>query len=245
MKRFTTTLAIIAIAIAAVAQDSNDDVSTLFGGKGDKKDISHGGYGGIMLNYTTINDQDALTIGARGAWVIDHSFGIGLGGYGFMADPKQDIYLENKEYSISGGYGGLILEPIIAGKFPVHLSFPVLIGAGGIAYTHNWQHYNDEPNYNNNTTLEQIMDNEYNDDNDYQTQYESSDAFFVVEPGVELEFNMLKFLRIALTASYRYTSNINMAYKLPNPNAPDPNIIGSQDMLNGYNFGMALKFGKF
>ena len=36
------------------------------------------------------------------------------------------------------------------------------------------------------------------------------DAFFVIEPAVELEFNLARFFRLAATVSYRYTSDINL-----------------------------------
>lgn len=211
------------------AQESDNDFKTLFGGKGDH---SNGGYGAIMVNYSNIADRDALLIGGRGAWIIDHNFGFGIGGYGFMTDPKTDPYLTDpitglpQKYQIAGGYGGLLFEPIIGAKRPVHLSFPILIGAGGIAYTKHWE----------NTDWE-------NSDHDYKNTYEDSDAFFVLEPGVEVEFNMLKFFRIALSASYRYTSNINLNYKTPG--VGEPTRIGEKDMLRGMNYGIALKFGKF
>ena len=230
MKRLISTFLFLAIIISVSAQESNN-VKTLFGGN---KDQSNGGYGAIMVGYSQIWDKDAILIGARGGWIINHNFALGMGGYGFMTDPQTDPYIQdaitgqNTKYQITGGYGGLLFEPIVGAKMPVHLSFPILIGAGGIAYTKHWENTDwDNPDY------------------DYQNTYEDSDAFFVLEPGVELEFNMLKFFRIALSASYRYTSNINLSYKDMRDPKPDPNIIGTQDMLRGMNYGIALKFGKF
>ena len=120
----------LALCLASFAQASDDEMATIFGRSGDH---SHGGYGAITLSYTTINKKDAMTIGGRGVWIIDHNFGIGMGGCGFITEPQMDLILE-EEYQINGGYGGLILEPIIGAKKPIHLSFPVLIGAGGVSY---------------------------------------------------------------------------------------------------------------
>jgi hypothetical protein len=133
--------------------------------------------------------------------------------------------VKGEEYQISGGYGGFILEPIIGAKSPVHLSFPVLIGAGGVAYSRHWQ---DEDHY----------------DSKNRT-HEDSDAFFVLEPGVELEFNMVKFFRLGLSVSYRHTSEIKLRYKDGTPGAPNPNKIGSTSKLRGLSYGIVLKFGKF
>ncbi|MCU4175484.1 hypothetical protein [Carboxylicivirga sp. N1Y90] len=228
MKKLIFSLTFILCAGLLHAQESDNDVQTLFSGKGGEK--SNGGYGAVMVGYSNIADRDAILIGGRGAWIIDHNFAIGMGGYGFITDPKTDPFILNdgqpQKYQITGGYGGLLFEPIIGAKKPIHLSFPILIGAGGVAYTKHWE----------NTDWE-------NSDHDYQNTYEDSDAFFVVEPGVEVEFNMLKFFRIALSASYRYTSNINLDYK--NPGIGEPTRIGEKDMLRGMNYGIALKFGKF
>ncbi len=228
MKRILTAIIILA-SLGMQAQENDNEVKTLFGSK---KDHSNGGYGAIMVNYGQIGNKDAILIGGRGGWIIDHNFTIGMGGYGFFTDPATDPYIMEdgipQKYQIAGGYGGLLFEPIVGAKHPVHLSFPILVGAGGIAYTKHWE----------NTDWE-------NSDYDYANTYEDSDAFFVLEPGVEVEFNMLKFFRIALSASYRYTSNINLSYKDSNSNKPEPNIIGSQDMLRGMNYGIAFKFGKF
>lgn len=196
------------------AQENTNEVRTIFGSSEDK---SNGGYGALMVNYGRVMERDAIVIGGRGAWVIDHNFGLGMGGYGFMTDPKMDLFL-GEEYQVSGGYGGLIFEPIIAAKSPVHLSIPILIGAGGIVYNQHWQ------------------ENDYEEDFE---SYEDSDAYFVLEPGVEVEFNMLKFFRLGLSVTYRYTSNIHLNYKSSDM------AIGGEDMLRGFNYGIVMKFGKF
>ncbi|TLX76482.1 hypothetical protein E9993_06225 [Labilibacter sediminis] len=219
MKKIITILAGILITSLSFAQEpqNNDEIKTIFNSSSER---SNGGYGALMFNYSKIAQRDALLMGAKGGWVINHSFTLGAGGYGFITEPKDDPVL-NKDYEFAGGYGGLLLEPIVGAKKPVHLSFPILIGAGGIAYITDYYH----------------GDYEYSD----QT-YEDSDAFFVVEPGIEIEFNMVKFMRVAITGSYRYTSNINLNYKTPLDNN---SAIGSKDMLCGWNVGMAFKFGKF
>ena len=88
---------------------------------------------------------------------------------------------------IAGGYGGLFFEPIIMPKYPVHISVPVLVGVGGVAYAI------------------------YNDNHDYNDNFvEDSEVFLVLEPGIELEFNFTKFFRFAITGTYRLTSDITL-----------------------------------
>lgn len=211
----TGLLLIFILAISfAKAQDSyqNNEIRTLF-----SKNQSNGGYGAFTMSYSKIGGYDALVTGGRGAFIFDHALAIGLGGYGFVNNLNYDYHNPGssstlRNLSLAGGYGGFIIEPIIAGKSPVHLSFPILIGGGGVALVdmYNWDYRgNPHPGY------------EY----DY-------DAFFVIEPAVELEFNMARFFRLAAAVSYRYTSDIQLQQT-------------EKDALRGFNYGLTFKFGKF
>lgn len=186
-------------------QEDENEIQTIF-----SKRKSNGGYGAISIAYSEIDNKDAIIMGARGGWIINHSFAVGLGGYGFANDINYDNIFENDlNYNLAGGYGGLFLEPIIAPKLPVHISLPILFGMGGIAYVehhNNWDHW-------------------------WSTD-DRSDVFWVIEPAIELEFNVTRHLRMAATASYRFTSNIDMLYTNP-------------DILEEVTAGLVFKFGKF
>lgn len=171
-----------------------------------------GGYGALSIGYTQINGRDAILMGGRGEWIIGHGFGLGVGGYGFVNDPVYNAS-EDLNYSLAGGYGGFVLEPIIMGWFPVHLSLPILIGAGGVASTSYSADWYDPYEY-------------------WDGYLEDATAFFVAEGGVELEFNLVRFLRLSLFGTYRYTTDIIME------NTPT-------DALRGWNYGITFKFGSF
>lgn len=215
MKNITRTTTPILLAISLLwagnltAQaERPDEYKTIFGSD---NHISHGGYGALMINYTEIDNRDAILIGAKGGWLIDHRFTIGLAGYGIASDLKYPDKYSIESVNLVGGYGGLLLEPVFAPNYPVHVSFPVIIGAGGMAYVSSY--YDD-----------------YHDDWDGEVY--SSDAFFVLEPGVEIEFNMVRFMRLCIGASYRYTSTLDL-YNTP------------PDIFDGFNYGLSFKFGKF
>lgn len=214
MKRNLILIVMMLGAIILHAQDNKntEEYRTLFG----SDEITHGGYGGLAINYSQIDGKDALLVGARGGWIINHGIAIGLGGYGFANEMKYQKTIEgiNDKYTLAGGYGGLLIEPIIGGNWPVHVSIPVLIGAGGVAYINNY-YYSDDLN-----------------SDDCHHRSEDADAFFVIEPGIELELNMVKFMRLAIGGYYRYTSDLELA---------DTN----SDILNGFSAGVTLKFGKF
>jgi hypothetical protein len=61
---------------------------------------------------------------------------------------------------------------------------------------------------------------------------EEATAFFAAEFGAEMEFNLVRFFRLALFGSYRYTSDIRMA-GIPT------------NALRGWSAGMTFKFGSF
>jgi len=201
----------------AIAQEEKpqNEMRTLFGNN-DK--ISHGGYGALLINYSQFDDKDVVLVGGRGGWIINHGITLGIGGYGFANQISyNDLTLGDQNYDkvfLSGGYGGLLVEPIIFPMKPVHISIPVLIGAGGAAYV-NEAFYNNQNN---------------NQDWNYYTI--QSSAFFVLEPGIEIEFNVVKFMRIGLGGYYRYTSGLNLEKT-------------GEHIMDGFSAGLSLKFGKF
>jgi hypothetical protein len=109
------------------SNDNNEQIKTLT----DNNKRSNGGYGGFSIGYTRIdNHYNGAIIGGKGAWIINHCFGIGGAGYGYANYNSPNV---NFFKVIAGGYGGLLLEPIFWGTHVVNLSIPLIIGAGGIS----------------------------------------------------------------------------------------------------------------
>ncbi len=190
---------------------------TLIGGD---QEMSHGGWGAPSIHYTRVLDQDALLVGARGGWIINHRFTLGLAGHGLVTDVSNTDYdrylvdngtvLRNRSRFFMG-YGGLLLEPVIAYRSPIHISLPILIGAGGCGYGYNsdWPH-----------------------EFDPYTWQDDAQAFFVVEPGIEMEMNIIPLVRVGVGASYRYTSDVTLPAT-------------AKDALHGFNAGVTIKVGCF
>ncbi len=218
MKKLTYSILAILISINICYSQSeekkqrikDDEIKTIFG-----RNRSNGGYGAFSITYSEIDRKNAIQFGGRGAWIIDHSLAIGFGGTGFLNDYNYDAILD-QNVNLAGGYGGLYIEPILAPRFPFHISFPILLGVGGIAYTTD--NSNDHPLHN---------------------YIEDTDVYLIAEPGVELEFNILRYFRIALGAYYRYTSDIHLQYV----DTGEP--FADKDILRGFSTGIIFKFGKF
>jgi len=165
-----------------VKKESKPKMETLF-----QNQKSIGAYLGISMGYTTVENQDAVIAGTRIMVIANNYLGIGFGGKGFISNPST-LYYEDASYSVSyidhaGGYGGLYLEPIILGLKPVHVSAPILVGAGAV-----------------------VCDQRFSD---HTLDYNLTSVFFTVEPGLDIELNIARWFRISLGASYRFTSKID------------------------------------
>ncbi len=200
----------------SIAQDSTEvsnstttddyQIKTIFG-NGHK---STGGFGAFMLSVADINGQEALLVGGRGGFVINHNMSFGIGGYGLTTP----VYFDNlnNDYTLEMGYGGVYVEPTIGSRMPIHVSFPVLIGVGGAAIVDNDHVFGDD-DYDNNDVL-------------------ISEAFFIVEPGVNLEFNLTKFLRLGVGATYSYHDKLRSQ-------------LLDDALKNTWSYNFTMKIGRF
>ena len=227
MKISRITLIAVSLILAATlfAQDDSNEMRTLFKKSPDKK-MDNGGYGSFSIGYSQIDNKDALILGGRAAWLADHKFALGIAGYGFFNSLEKTNVPDddNSQYFLTGGYGGLFFEPIVLPNHPVHVSFPIILGVGGISavQANNWKDYNDSDNY-----------------------YTDTDFFLVAEPGIDIEFNIIKFFRISVGASYRFTNGVNLQYKYLDPNYNEQVINIDKDALDSFSFNLSFKFGWF
>lgn len=213
-------------SVWAQSEEINKPMKTIFSNSDGS--VQHGGYFGLVLGYSTIDDKGAVEAGARLAWVINHRFALGFTGKGFYNDLDKSNGINNADYNLAGGYGGLFFQPILFPKAPVHVSFPIILGVGGVSlsprdeYNYHWDYDNYESDY-------------YTYDTDY---------FLVLEPGIDVEFNVLNYLRMSLGASYRFTNNINLIYEYTEN---DVDIFRKVDpqALNNFTFRMAIMVGWF
>ncbi len=175
--------AILLLTVASIAQNDStrsDEIKTLFSAR----DHSNGFYVGLGGGYSQLDGHNAFTTTFRSAWIIDHSFAIGLAATGFSNDLYVGHSSETEFSSIQGGYAGLLLQPVIFPKFPVHVSFPVLLGAGGAASVSTY----------------------YNEPWDAYWEMQDETFYFIVEPAAEVELNLIRWIRLSAGVSYRFTS---------------------------------------
>lgn len=137
--------------------------------------MSFGGFGGVSVKFTEMDDHLGVLAGGRGGFLVNHLLGFGGGGYGLTNRWLVETNYPEDNYWLNMGYGGFVMDVIFASRKLVHGGINVLIGGGGITYT---SRYDEFPMY--------------------------DDGFFVMEPGMDLTLNVAKHFRIDVGGSYRW-----------------------------------------
>lgn len=173
MKTIIVALMAFLIALPAFAQEQ-----TLFSGK-----IEHGGYGGPVVKFSSVNGKLGVLVGGHGGWIINHTLVIGGGGYGLANDVEANALGPLNEQFVDFGYGGFEVEWVMNSDKLLHYSVHTLIGGGGVQYR--------------------------NEGEDITYHNRSGDGVFVLEPGATLDLNVTTWMRISVGASYRYVNGVD------------------------------------
>jgi hypothetical protein len=176
-------------------------------------------YGG----YSQFGLKSVFLPGVSLGLILNHNWTIGITG-NFIGNTNglhfHNIYFDSTSLrmhgaNLNGGCGGLLLEYTLFPRSRIHIAFPLMIGSGYMYYSPS-HHYNSTTHSN----------------HDWQYIKISRDYFFVVEPGVRVEFNIVKIIRVGLGISYRYTPDLDL-------------INTSPDLINQFTGELNLRFGKF
>ncbi|AUP77408.1 hypothetical protein [Flavivirga eckloniae] len=205
MKLSTTILLLLLFSILnnLNAQESKDYIEF-----NDRRNMVHGVYLGLNLNYGEIDKAESFSSAFKVAYVANQQFEVGFIAVGFYGDLNR-VGLDGNSKDIGGFYAGLHLEPILFSKSKVNLSFPLLIGGGAAALIED------------NTEEEVVLE-----DDDWE-------HLFVAEPGVNVLYNINRYIQIEAGIKYRLTSKLDFD--------PEYNI----KRINGFSGGIGLKVGVF
>lgn len=222
-KRMKQIIPMIAVAVVLLCHQSmaqqdtqvetdNYTISTLL--KPGK--LSAGGYGALTNKFTTIDGRFANLAGVYGGVYLNHSLLLGVSAAALTNDLRVPIEhradpLMNLSY-MYGQFGG-IGEYALFSDRAVHLTVSMFAGAG---FTMQYERY------------------DWDDDRDFEWDDSGRDQdwFFVAEPGVAVEFNILKWMRFTPGVSYRAAFN------------SDGLGLGNSALSN-ISYNATLKFGKF
>ena len=174
--------------------------------------------------YSHIGHQSVFIPGMSMGIILDRHWTVGVTGnfiassheYHHHADNDSISPEKHDNSSTIGGYGGLLLEYTLFPQSKFHVSFPLTIGGG---YLVRAQHLNSG-------------DSAYSNNSWSHYHFSHGDGFFVLEPGVKLEMNVIKNLRVGLGISYRYSPNMDH-----NNNSPE--------VIDQFTVRLGFRLGKF
>ncbi len=134
---------------------------------------------------TSLNGESASLNGGRGAWIIDHTYMIGFGGYGIDTDREApggaSRILGRPGLEWRFRYGGFEFEYVRKSDDLIHWSAYCLAGSGSITYS---------------------------DPDDHG--FDMDDNVFVLEPAVYATINVTKWFRAGAGVSWRLVGDVDM-----------------------------------
>lgn len=227
--RFTTIAAlVVSILVSFNAFAQQKPIRYLFQ-SGEKIHVS--GFGGPFVSFSAVGDEFAVLTGGGGAALFNQTFF--LGGYGeglstehFVRDlniynqSSQTNHYYNK-MQVTFGHGGLWLGYIHDHHKILHWGGSAKIGVGGVGLTY--------PGLSSDR-FDMLM----------------NDVVFVFIPQLEMEMNLLPWMKMNFGASYRLVSGVSKTYNFRQPDSKiiEKEYFGSNDFSNPA-FTVSLLFGGF
>jgi hypothetical protein len=180
-------------------------------------------YGVMAGNFTPIG-------GITGMLQVNNKWGIGLSGFSTIKDftPKQ--LSSTKAYNFDAQYGGLNLEFTPKPESVVHVSFPLLLGAG-MSQIGSENEMNDG---------EMMNDMNETESHNYREGHEGHEMFAVIQPGINLESNLFKYGKVFIGAKYRLAMG-----KSGTIDSTNPIPVTTATQLNGFSINAGVKIGLF
>ena len=185
MKKIVIFCSCLLISFASWSQDigNSGDIKTLVGST-----RHFGFYGGLSFKTSKLKNETLMMAGFKMGFVINRTLGIGFEGHGLIPYSASDQFISGEDVIPLGGYGGLLIEPVLFSNKAIHFTFPVSAGAGWLGYHEDWG-------------------NEFNNSSDLI----EGDVFWYVEPGANVEFNISRSVRLDLGISKRFVQDLQLA----------------------------------
>ncbi len=191
-------LALIMLPVFSFAQEE-EEIQTLFA----KKPVKISGFGGPVVNVTSMKNDFALVHGFSGAALFNQKFYAGF----YVRELENEFsrhFITGNSYDFYFNHRGLLLGYIFMPKNVLHFNIGLQAGKGELEYedplTYNWYY---------------------------------DDFVLILQPSIEAEINLAKFMRIGVGVNFRFLNDIN---EIPGFSNGDFSDIGGQ---------VSLKFGWF
>ena len=227
---FVLTLLTCSLFIAdATAQDSTRTQTWFSNSKSQHKLKYLGVYFAPEVQYGSMAGSFTPLSGMSAMWIFNKKLSFGLAGYGSVLDHTPTSLNSTKALEFKANYGGLKMEytPMPNGVF--HVSFPLLIGAAEARIDST------------NANMFRGKRGGRGDRRDFEGNRgnRNEDAFFIIQPGINLETNVLRVAKLFVGANYRIAAGKS---SLVNTNTA---FIPTSKQLSGLSLSFGAKFGIF
>ncbi|RLD81946.1 MAG: hypothetical protein DRJ15_02995 [Bacteroidetes bacterium] len=236
MKKYFLIALTLIMAIPALNMQAQE-MKYLFQGK--DKDVSISGFAAIFNEFSGFDGDFAFSMGGGAAMLIDQRFFIGGYGQGITTRHLRTItrYEEGvSDYNIvypdlytRFGHGGFWLGYIHNPKKAINFGINTKLGWGAVSMTDK--------------TFKEY--HEY-DENWYNYMH---DNVFVIQPEIDLNMNLLKWMRASVGVGYRFVTGLNQTYEyLPNDNPSEEPVqkeYFKKGALDSFTGNITLAFGWF
>ncbi|MCQ2974153.1 MAG: hypothetical protein MJ211_05015 [Bacteroidales bacterium] len=209
--------ALMAVCSSVMAQEDNE-MRTLF----NKGEAKWGGEITFLGGYSNFDERGYGEFGCEIGAIRNHTLELGLWGQGTISEAFTDKNFDEK-CLFGGGFGGVFIKPIIMPESPIHFSIPIRIGGGCIGYYNSDYFWDDD--------WDRYHHYRYDEDID-------ECAIFVFQPGVNVDFKLLKHFQMSLGVSYRMYGSLDLYY-------PNGDVIAKKQDLNGLIYSVNFSFGMF
>jgi len=203
MRQFFFFLFAISFGLASYGQSQNSKKLFTI----DSVDI--GGYIGFNTKLTTINSLGAGIVDLQFAVVINHKWVVGYNTSGLVNDRHLNKLVTDADYHLMGGYQGIFIERMYKPAEDFRFAVSFLVGQGNVKYMYCRSVIADKKWY------EEIIDQA---------------EFYIIQPSLEINYNLIDDFWIGLNAGINLTTAIRM-------------MDTDRALLNKCNGGLTIKYG--
>lgn len=173
---------------------------------------------GIAIKPTTIDGKISLVSGFKATYIYDHSLYLGFGYYNLITNNIEAGFIDdslNVRPNLRYDYFGPEFEYVFNPDNTLNFSIMTLVGMGHVKYG--------------------VSKNVTQSGEEYYPEY-SDDWFYVLEPAVNINYQLTTWMRLSANAGYRLTFGGNYTYR-------EDNYGDSQ--LSGFTLKADFMFGIF
>jgi hypothetical protein len=223
------------------AQTQKDETKTMFNHKNFKpfKSLTYVGiYVAPEIQYASLAGGFTPMGGVSAMLQANKKWGIGAVAYTTIAENYTPTKLSSaKLYTMDAQFGGLKLEYTPKPNSLIHVSFPLMIGAGMANIDSlNANKMDNERNYGKD---KDGVDGKNQDGMKNEGKGKGENMFFAIQPGIHLEANVLKYSKIFIGANYRIAAGKS---SLVSTNTV---LIPTSNQLGGVSVNFGIKVGLF